>query len=208
MVCRHWQACWHRASEFEIADHLLSRATSLISFSRLGAMPGTAFTTHFQELGLSIFGLIYLSFVPFFFRAFISPPTGSSGRSRFLLDRLRWGHGGLFCRKEVWQDQALSSDQPKEDSRRSDRRTCGRLRCDAISKAVFFTECLGAPSLMMPLAWVPWRKWATYAKAWLSARLIRRIRDRSSRDMEDFWIDLTVWFSVFPSCMLVFDLFG
>lgn len=116
-----------------------------------GRHTGTAFTTHFQELAISLFGLIYLSFVPFFLPKIHQSPNGIEWTIVFLLVVFAGDTGAYFAGKKYGKTKLYPAISPKKTREGAIGGLAAGFVLTVIAKLSFFREMSWFAIFLMPL---------------------------------------------------------
>jgi phosphatidate cytidylyltransferase len=116
-----------------------------------GRHVGSAFTTHLQELALSVFGLIYLLFITFFFPKIHQSPNGVEWTITFLLVVFAGDTGAYFAGKKYGKTKLYPVISPKKTREGSAGGLLGGYVLALIAKLTFFREMPWGAWFVMPL---------------------------------------------------------
>lgn len=115
-----------------------------------GRHTGQAFLTHFQELALSIFGLIYLSFIPFFLPRIHQSANGVEWTLVFLFVVFAGDTGAYFAGLKYGKTKLYPVISPKKTREGAIGGLAAGYLVTAICKATFFRQMPWAAVLIMP----------------------------------------------------------
>ena len=117
-----------------------------------GRHEAAAFTTHLQELALSVFGLIYLSFVPFFLPRIHQFANGIEWTITFLLIVFAGDTGAYFAGKKFGRTPLYAVISPKKTREGALGGLIAGYGLTLFSKGVFFREMPWGAIILTPLA--------------------------------------------------------
>lgn len=112
---------------------------------------GPAFTTHFQELGISLFGLIYLAFIPLFLPLIHQSVNGIQWTITFLLIVFAGDTGAYFAGKKYGKTKLYPVISPKKTREGAIGGLVAGYVLTLFSKAVFFHELGWGAVIVTPL---------------------------------------------------------
>jgi phosphatidate cytidylyltransferase len=116
-----------------------------------GRHAGAAFTTHFQELALSLFALIYLLFLPFFLPKIHQSPNGIEWTIVFLLVVFAGDTGAYFAGKKYGKTPLYPVISPKKTREGALGGIAAGYLIALLSKAAFFRGMPWGAVVVMPL---------------------------------------------------------
>lgn len=116
-----------------------------------GRHAGAAFATHLQELALSVFGLIYLSFMPFFLPRIHQSANGIEWTITFLLVVFAGDTGAYFAGKKYGKTKLYPVISPKKTREGAIGGLLAGYALALFSKFVFFREMHWGSIVLMPL---------------------------------------------------------
>jgi phosphatidate cytidylyltransferase len=117
-----------------------------------GRHAGPAFVTHLQELALSVFGLIYLAFVPFFLPKIHAAPNGIEWTITFLLVVFAGDTGAYFAGKKYGKTKLYPVISPKKTREGSLGGIAAGYILALFAKVAFFREMPWGAIVVMPFA--------------------------------------------------------
>lgn len=112
---------------------------------------GPSFTTHFQELALSLFGLLYLLFIPFFFPKIHQSPNGIEWTIVFLLVVFAGDTGAYFAGKKYGKTKLYPVISPKKTREGALGGLAGGYVLALVAKLTFFRAMPWGAIFIMPL---------------------------------------------------------
>jgi phosphatidate cytidylyltransferase len=115
-----------------------------------GRHAGPAFSTHFQELALSVFGLIYLAFIPFFLPRIHQSANGIEWTIVFLLVVFAGDTGAYFAGKKYGKTKLYPVISPKKTREGAAGGLAAGYALALISKATFFRVMPWGAVFVMP----------------------------------------------------------